>query len=354
MVYLKRSACWARGGYSLIELMVMVVILGLLMGVLMPALSRARMTAQMQNNQNNVRRLNAAYTQYALDFKNSLLPGYPSNGSQMLGGAGVVEGTRVTPGSASSAWNCVWGGEVVSVSAPMAARYPVRLSAYVEDMSSLVQGHRSEKFSAGNSVSSTTALDYATQHPTWGLNSLYVGGHGVTGSGTFGDAALWGGGYSQLTGRAVQGGPAVLKMDEVRRPAGLITFLDTKRRDQPMNLAGTGPGAGTMPGYQGAYREGSFVCYPPRFSSFAGGKAAVNFKLWKEGTGETYYSAQPDVDADISASMPSPWWGTGVVTSYIDGHANVMTIGQLNDMRLWSNKAEGKSDAVRDDGDPNV
>ncbi len=352
---LPRRVCGDQGGYSLIELLVMVGVLALLMGIFMPALSKARTTAQMQMNQNNIRQLNIAYNGYSADFQNGLLPGYPYSGTHLLGGVGVVEGTRVTPSSASSPWNCMWGGQMVTVTAQTAARYPVRLSAYAGDMNSLVQGHRSETFSAANSGDSAKAVDLASTHPTWGLNSLYVGGHGVSGNGAFVDAASSGGGFSNATGKVIAGGNAVLRLEDVRRPSGLITFLDSKRRDEAMNIQGTGPGVGTMPGHDGVHREGSFVCYPPKFANVnSGGFLAASFRLWKEGIGETHESAQPDADMDLRGAMPSPWWGAGVVTSYMDGHANTMTIEQLNDMRLWSNHAEGKDDAVGEDGDPTI
>ena len=62
-----------KHGFTLVELLVVVAIIGLLAGLMMPALSKARAYAQTSVCKNNLRQLNIAFQAYEGDYKD-LIP----------------------------------------------------------------------------------------------------------------------------------------------------------------------------------------------------------------------------------------------------------------------------------------
>jgi hypothetical protein len=135
--------------------------------------------------------------------------------------------------------------------------------------------------------------------PSYGLNSVFLGG----------DFA-----YSGFTGstpnfRANMGGPAVFRGNEVRRPSQMIVFVEAKQRNQAMGIT-TG-------------EAGMFRATPP----VAGGRKwrVVNNKF--------------EVLVPDDVGIPEGRWGSSVVTGFFDGHADTIPAAELDDMRLWSNKA---------------
>jgi prepilin-type N-terminal cleavage/methylation domain-containing protein/prepilin-type processing-associated H-X9-DG protein len=62
-------------GFTLVELLVVVAVIGILIGVLLPALARARATAQDMQCRNNLRSLGQAFYGYALDYEGK----FPAN-----------------------------------------------------------------------------------------------------------------------------------------------------------------------------------------------------------------------------------------------------------------------------------
>ncbi len=75
-----------RRGFTLIELLVVIAIIALLAAILFPVFARAREQARKSSCQNNLKQIALAWTQYAQDYDEQVLPYSLTGGS---GGAAV-------------------------------------------------------------------------------------------------------------------------------------------------------------------------------------------------------------------------------------------------------------------------
>jgi prepilin-type N-terminal cleavage/methylation domain-containing protein/prepilin-type processing-associated H-X9-DG protein len=64
-----------KRAFTLVELLVVIGIIALLISILMPALTKARSAAVSVSCMSNLRQINLAFVQYAMDYKNYICPG---------------------------------------------------------------------------------------------------------------------------------------------------------------------------------------------------------------------------------------------------------------------------------------
>ena len=271
-----------KRAFTLVELLVVIGIIAVLVGILLPALSRAKAAAAQARSLSNMRQLLLGYTQYHIDHKGAVLFGYTPP---------TVRGAAVQVQSPS--------GHVFGM--PVADRYPWRLAAYVPEIWSILHSHERTPPLPSASDSDAVAMSKAyalSITPTYGINSVYVGGH----AGALFEGFAGASGDEPNVKRHV-----VFKASEVRRPSGLIVFSDVKARGGPLGAD-----------------AGFHYVTPPRARGHRWKVTAGKFELLVPGN---------------LMGIPEGRYGAGAAVGFFDGHAQSMLPDELQDMRLWANRA---------------
>jgi prepilin-type N-terminal cleavage/methylation domain-containing protein len=72
-----------KAGFTLVEIMIVVVLIGLLAGIALPHWINARTTSQTNACINNLRQIDSAKQQWALEKKQTIAPAYPEISSYL-------------------------------------------------------------------------------------------------------------------------------------------------------------------------------------------------------------------------------------------------------------------------------
>lgn len=274
------------GGFTLVEVLVVLAIVALLMSILLPSLGRARAAGKEVRGMNNLRQLLTAYTLYHTENDDHVLYGHapPS-----VGGKDIVVHDK------ASGYN---------FKGLPAQRYPWRISPYLSDVWGVVYSHTKPVPKPASADSESVAFSKAYQisvHPTFGINSVYVGGH---------EHFLYKGFVrDKVTYLPNWGAHVVFRASEVRKPSRLLVFADSKSRGG---------------GVDETTDEGLSYVSPPR----------ANGHQWEIVDGKIKVLSGPGF-----LGLPEGRYSSRAITGFFDGHVERLLPEELDDMRLWANKA---------------
>lgn len=278
-----------RPAFTLVELLVTISIIALLMGILLPALGTARNIAKKCKARSAVRQLMIGHALYQSEFDGKLMYGYPP---AFVGGQPI----EVTLPS----------GHTISAAHTFALpiqRYPIRMAPYQGNVWEILYDHRTPP---ERPVASDTQAEvegkayYLSVEPSFGINSTYVGGN----------YAVSKQGFVGTTPNMLPNGSAhvVFRDVEVKRTSELIVFAESRLRDGTTTTGDAGHHLATAP------RE--------------------NGVQWRA-NGDDFEV----VNAASPIGLPQGRYTTPTVTGFFDGHAETLSATELDDMRLWANKA---------------
>jgi prepilin-type N-terminal cleavage/methylation domain-containing protein len=265
-------------GFSLIELLVVIAIVGVTMSILLPALGYARRAAATAADMASLSQVMTGYAVYSNDHRGAVLPGY-------LPTAWASE----NPPPGVTPWD-IFDNEGVRLHGVRAQRYPWRLAPYFDyNFSALYKDPRLlERYREREDFQYVVSVS-----PSFGINADFVGGKALPGFG-FNPAALrqWGPFY-------------ITRIDEARRPDHLVVFASAHGVDPD--------GGAPVPGY--------FEVSSPNL-------------LERRWTFEYDAEDPPTVHGNVHARYEGR-----TMTGQLDGHASLLKMAELDDMRRWSNQA---------------
>ena len=313
-----RTTSRSTRGFTIVEVLVVVGILTLIIGLLLPAMGGAKRRAMKAEEINHIRQVGMAWTMYANNNRDKLLPGYLDIDVQ-------------------ADWNVKFDyPDNSDIPDFVAAPWTWRLGDYLDNSFATLHGYtQSPNASLQQSIQEGEQI---SETPAFGYNALYVGGWWKmqTLAGVYRAAPR----FSDVT---VDGRPSAVvrsATSSIRRPSELVTFCSSAKLPEGAhrNVVDDHPGAHwASPPLQGQNEiwglspaggggGPSYAC------PITNQRLPVNVRQGPDPSQLYVFGAEPD-------PVPVGRYTGHVAVLYADGHVASQTVGALADMRCWIDNA---------------
>jgi prepilin-type processing-associated H-X9-DG protein len=284
-------------GFTIVEVLVVVGVIGVLLGLLLPALSSARSAGRQTIELSAARQLMAAYINYATVNNDAVLPGY----------ADWIPNTAYAPGAKllnarDARGKLIQGGQLDTAR----KRYIWRLAPYLNyNLRGLYVNQQQDVLEDLERKSYTDYLYAASVAPSLGLNTDWMGGS----SAAYGFLAP----NDPLRNALDLNRYYVTSLSQVLHPKRLLVFASARGTDPELGGA--------------AVVEGYFQVKSPYFTELTGYQWSPEFQVSELPPKYGYISPRHEGRA---------------VIGFADGHADTLLAAQLKDMRYWANWADSE------------
>ncbi|MBC2601517.1 type II secretion system protein [Puniceicoccus vermicola] len=264
-----------RKGFSLVEILVVIAVIGILGGIAVAGVEKVRQSAQTSAETSAARQVIQAYLMTPIDNKGRFMMGYGDAGKTLY----------------------PEGFSPITSDAEDAKRYPLRLAPLLENNLQTLFAGRDLRYYHEVASKSPYA---ASLNPSFGMNSVFVGGHC--------DGRIYDPGYE----------PGRWSRDQTKMPNS-FWVLRPADAYSPSKLIVFTSSLYSPPADYGE-PVGFYRVNPPKLP-----------------TGTSWGSYNPDIPA--SMGYVSLEHGGRTVAAHLDGHVDLLDGEQLRDMRRWSNQA---------------
>lgn len=272
-----RNRVSTRVAFTLVELLVVMAIVAILASLLVPALGNAKRQAKRVSEINSARQLGLAWSLYADDHAEKVLPAF-RRGYPAMDQTGKDVGPEV------------------------GARYPWRLLPWLGQSFDVIYANENQAFLQRfrRLDDPTLAVYAASVYPSLGINSVFVGGD---------DEQL------PPTEMAISryGDFCVLATPQIQRPSELFNFVSARA---PLEFLPTPAEAGNR------IVHGFHVVRPPYLAA------------------RNWAAAWDPADGPVAWGFVHPRYTGRAVAAVTDGHVESPGLKQLQDMRRWANPAD--------------
>jgi len=328
-------------GFTLVEVLVVIAIIGVLMGLILAGLRGAFGTARKTKEINLLRGVVTAWTQYANNYEENLLPGYLNAATQ-------------------AAWRVTYSNSSGTTLPPsLTQTYPWRLARFMDDLKGTLLWTRTEDDGAlADAATSETwpsepslpawmsgatgiAGSAVSLQPAFGYNAYYVGGwyEGTTGNEQprFSNAR-----WTPVAGTERRGELVATRLANISRPSQVAVFSSATFR---------GPGNFRYASGTDDQLPGNAWIVPPRLATqsvwgpYEGVVASLGGTAGEGGVAslsmfQTGYTETGVLGVGVAQGVPTLRYTRQGAVGRADGSTEALQLPVMMDMQNWVNAAD--------------